>query len=65
MCEFCNDIKTESEFFESVGFGKKKFATIKKNNNYELSFYPEDDPYYSCSMTISYCPKCGRKLVMN
>lgn len=62
MCDLCSEIKTKEEFFNSVEYGKRKFGIVKEDENIKFVFYPEDDPYYSESIDISFCPKCGRKL---
>lgn len=62
MCDLCNNIKEKRQFFNSVQHGEMKFGIVKNDGDNELVFYPEDDPYYSSSIKISYCPKCGRRL---
>ena len=63
MCEFCEPGKYKSLPIESniLAFAPNK-SKMKMQGNKILMEFELSDLEYEATMTVNYCPQCGRKL---
>lgn len=63
MCDFCDKIWDSLETYKnSQNSHWDESDIIYRNGNSTYLYLPCDDYYYNRSMSINYCPMCGRKL---
>ena len=67
MCDFCETIYDEEEYFEKdsyVRFYEEMDGLVKSKNGMIYYYHNEDDPYYGFQLPgFRYCPICGRRLI--
>lgn len=64
-CELCDKVWNNLKEYKNAMDNNPwdyDYIIFRSKDHYNL-FLPCDDYYYNTSITINYCPNCGRKLI--